>query len=435
VSGEGWMWCTQSLANEFTIRTIPYIYQLAYVTYGINYAFEGQVGNYITNGFPAQDQDGNWLSTTHKGAPPIPNVTEAPGGYIWDGDKAAGLTYRNYGFFLSAGVPSSVHGPSNQYEIPDNYPVAANLCPPGHIPTPAGQVPGASDYDYRKFDFSYADSDAWVKYSLDASSVGLTAGNPPGYYNSYNSPAQAMPSRFSEWNREFQEMLKQDPTGNSVPTFMMVRFMRDHTAGTNPKLASPKAMIADNDYAVGELVDAVSKTPIWKSTVIFIVEDDAQFSPDHIDTHRFFCQVISPWIKKATLDSRFYDTNSVLKSIELLLGLSPMSQYDNFSNPIIGGWDSAPNNSAKYDAILPPVQIISQVNPTIAALDPKDPWRELALLSSKMNWKAADAAPYQVLNEILWKDARGPKAKVPGLHTSKLNIPQTKQAERDGDDD
>ena len=99
-------------------------------------------------------------------------------------------------------------------------------------------------------------------------------------------------------------------------------------------------MMADNDYAVGELVEAVSKSPIWKNTVIFVVEDDAQFSNDHVDTHRSFAQVISPWIRKSTVDSRFYDTNSVLKSMELLLGLPAMSQYDHLANPIIGGWTS-----------------------------------------------------------------------------------------------
>ena len=140
--------------------------------------------------------------------------------------------------------------------------------------------------------------------------------------------------------------------------------------------------MADNDYAVGELVEAVSKSPIWESTVIFVVEDDAQFSNDHVDTHRSFAQVISPWIKKSTVDSRFYDTNSVLKSMELLLGLSPMSQYDHFANPIMGGWDSAPNNNDVYTAILPPKNIIGEVNPSMASYAPNDPRRRLAELSS-----------------------------------------------------
>ena len=456
VSGEGWVWCTQSMANAFTIKSIPYIYQLSLPTYEINYGFEGQVNGYVTGGYPARDQDNNCLSSTCQPASPIPDVAEAPGGYIWDGVKAAGLTYRNYGFFLSAGAAAKTLPPppipsENYQSIPDNYPDKPNLSPPGHIPTPDGQVAGLSDYDYRKFDFNFPDSDAWVKYGFQAADLGLTTGTLPcpngnpttGCYASLNSPiqvqGQAQPSRFSEWNREFQEMLKQDPTGNSVPAFMMVRFMRDHTMGLNPKNGSPRAMMADNDYAVGELVQAVSNSPIWKSTVIFVIEDDAQFSDDHVDTHRSFCQVISPWIKRGTVDSRFYDTNSVLKSIELLLGLSPMSQYDHFSNPIMGGWDAAPHNSAAYTAILPPQEIIGEVNPKIESYASKDPRRRLALLSSKMNWKVADAAPYQLLNEVLWKDAKGPNSKMPKLRVSKLvalfDKNKAPNSRYDGDDD
>jgi len=419
VSGEGWVWCTQSLANAFTIKSIPYIYQLSLPTYEINYAFEGQVFNYITGGYPAQDQAGNWLSSTHQAASSIPNVAQAPGGYIWDAVKAAGLSYRNYGFFLSSGVPAKP-----PYLIPDNYPVVAGLCPPGHIPTPPGQVAGASDYDFRKFDFTYADSDAWVKHDFTADDLGLTTGNPHGYYASPNSPVPPQPSRFSEWNRELREMLKQDPTGNSVPAFMTVRFGRDHTMGLNPGFGSPRAMMADNDFAVGQLVEAVSNSPIWASTVIFVIEDDAQFSNDHVDSHRSFCLVISPWIKEATVDSRFYDTNSVLKSMELLLGLSPLSQYDHFANPIIGGWDTAPNNSAKYTAILPPRDIIGEVNPSLTSYALGDPRRRLAEASTRMNWNVADAVPYAILNEMLWKNAKGANAKPPELRFHKLALPR-----------
>lgn len=419
VSGEGWVWCTESLANAFTIKAIPYIYQLSLPTYQLNYGFEGQVDGYITGGYPATDQDGNSLSRTGDAAPGIPDVAQAPGGYIWDAVEKAGLTYRNYGFFLSTGAPSRP-----PYMVPDNYPTVAGLSPPGHIPTPTGQVAGQSDYDYRRFDFGYADSDAWLKYGFDATSLGLTTGNPPGYYASPHSPVPAQPSHFSEWDREFQEMLKQDPTGDSVPAFETVRLGRDHTMGLNPGFGSPRAMMADNDYAVGELVEAVSKSPIWRSTVIFVVEDDSQFSSDHVDTHRSFAQVISPWIKKSTVDSHFYDTNSVLKTMELLLGLPPMSQYDHFANPIMGGWDSAPNNDVAYSAILPPKNIIGEVNPPTTSYAPNDPRRRLAELSSQMDWGAADDVPYRVLNEILWADAKGTDSKMPELRVSGMAVPE-----------
>jgi YVTN family beta-propeller protein len=431
VSGEGWVWCTQSLANAYTIKSIPYIYQLSLATYQINYGFEGQVNGYITGGYPARDQDGNLLSPTGMAVPPIPNVTESPGGYIWDGVKDAGLTYRNYGFLLSSGAPSEP-----PFEIPDNYPTVPGLSPPGHIPTPEGQVAGYSDYDFRKFDFNYADSDAWLRHGFDATSLGLTTGNPPGYYASPQSPVQPQPSRFSEWNREFQEMLKQDPTGDSVPAFTTIRLGRDHTMGLNPGFNSPSAMMADNDYALGELVEAVSQSPIWKSSVIFVVEDDAQFSNDHVDSHRSFAQVISPWIKQSTVDSHFYDTNSVLKSMELLLGLSPMSQYDHFANPILGGWDSSPNNDGVYAAILPPKDIIGEVNPPLTSYAWDDPLRRLAELSITINWSVADAAPYAVLNEILWKDAKGTDSELPELRTSPITSPGEQPSPHpDGDGD
>ncbi len=230
-------------------------------------------------------------------------------------------------------------------------------------------------------------------------------------------------------------MLRQDPTGDGVPAFMTVRLGRDHTMGLNPGYGSPRAMLADNDYAVGELVEAISLSPIWTSTVIFIIEDDAQFSNDHIDSHRSFAQVISPWIKTATVDSHFYDTNSILKSIELLLGLSPMSQYDHFANPILGGWDSSPNNNKPYTAILPSSDIIGDVNPSIASYELNDPRRRLAKLSSEMNWSVADAVPYNVLNELLWKDAKGTDSKTPELKVSRLALPRGLQAtQSDGDD-
>jgi hypothetical protein len=194
-------------------------------------------------------------------------------------------------------------------------------------------------------------------------------------------------------------------------------------------------MMADNDYAVGELVQAVSNSPVWSSTAIFVIEDDAQFSADHVDTHRSFVFVISPWIKQGTIDSRFYDTNSVLKSMELLLGLSPMSQYDAFANPILGGWDTAPDNAAPYSAILPARSIIAEMNPTLTSLGRSDPRRRLAEACSKMNFQVEDSVPTQLLNEALWQSVKGAGAKAPTLRSSDLEGVGRAAARRDGDDD
>src|SRR5258706_12158304 len=110
-------------------------------------------------------------------------------------------------------------------------------------------------------------------------------------------------------------------------------------------------MVADKDYAVEQLVKTVRKSAIWKKTAIFILEDDAQDGPDHVDAHRSICLVISPWIKKASIDHNFHNTSSCIRTMELLLGLPPMCQYDAIASPIMD-WDTQPNNDEPYAAIL-----------------------------------------------------------------------------------
>ena len=286
VSGDGWTWSTQAQANEYVIRNVPY----SYSDRGRNYDYEGQVNDYPTGGFPAKGPDGKPLSDDPKyknGAPPIPDVGEAPGGHIWDLVRKAKLSYRNYGFFYSDGVR---HG--KQVVFPENYPAVAGLQPGGH------DLEGISDVDFCRFDLNYPDSDAPRRSAQQMNDKAFL--RPRQSFGTHKAP-----SRFSEWNREFQEMLKKSPGGDAVPSFMTVRFCVDHTMGANPSRHSPRSMVADNDYAVGQLVEAVSHSPIWKSTAIFIIEDDAQNGPDHVDAHRSTCYVISPWIKARSVDHTF----------------------------------------------------------------------------------------------------------------------------------
>ncbi len=404
VSGDGWPWSTQSMANEYVIKNVPYNYG----DRGRNYDFEGQNNGYLTGGFPATDPDGKPLSVAFPaGAPPIPDAAEAPGGHLWDIVERANLSYRNYGFFYSFGV--SQGGASI---IPDNYPASAGLRPAGH------DLAGKSDFDYRRYDNDYPDSEAPSSYGC--------------LYQRTSYGKYAMPSRFSEWNREFHEMLQKDPSGNSVPALMTVRFNHDHTQGTTPGKFSPKAEVADNDYAVGQLVEAVSKSPIWKSTAIFIIEDDAQDGPDHVDAHRSICFVVSPWIKAHSVDHTFYNTDSVLKTIEMLLGLPPMSQYDAIANPILD-FDGAPQNSATYAAILPAKEIICDKTPAMAAIGRNDPLRKLALQSLKMDFEHPDSAPAGLLNEIIWKSVKGYHSKMPAPRHTLAQGRANKSAQRDRD--
>ena len=238
--------------------------------------------------------------------------------------------------------------------VPDNYPGPVGLQPGGYIAPGAGGAAadfskaGVSDVNFREFDTAYADSDA-------PSQIGSLYPKP--VFGQYDEP-----SRFSEWNREFQLMLQQghadnagnpsSPVDEHVPQFMTVRLMHDHTQGVSSGNHTPAAEVADNDYGVAQLVQAVSQSPIWKSTAIFIVEDDAQDGPDHVDCHRSTAYVISPFIKQGSVDHTFYNTDSMLHTMELLMGLPPLSQYDAVATPILD-FDTAPNNSAPFTPLMP----------------------------------------------------------------------------------
>jgi YVTN family beta-propeller protein len=398
-SGDGWPWSTQGIANEYVIKNLPYNYS----SRGRNYDFEGQNNGYLVGGFAAKDPNGKTNSVLFPGgAPPITDVAEAPAGHIWDLVANAKLSYRNYGFFTSFGVSLPNVGPV----LPDNYPTATGLLPPGRYTSGAlnPAANGITDFDFRRFDGFYPDSDAPSLYGFQ--------GYPTTAYGAFGAK-----SRFTEWNREFQAQV----ASNTVPAFLMVRFMNDHTVGLTPGKASPQAHVADNDYAVGQLVDAVSHSAIWNSTAIFVIEDDAQDGPDHVDAHRSTCYVLSPYIKRSSVDHTFYNTDSVLKTMEVLLNLPPMSQYDAVATPILD-FDIVPNNSTPYTAVLPPQAILTDTNPKLSALKPGTMAYHLAKLSSKLDFKHPDSAPAALLTEMEWKSVKGMNAKAPAPRHSGLSL-------------
>ncbi len=198
---------------------------------------------------------------------------------------------------------------------------------------------------------------------------------------------------------EFDEYVRK---GN-LPRFIMIRLPRDHTHGTAVGHSSPRAMVADNDYAVGQIVEAISNSPYWPKSAIFIVEDDAQNGHDHVDAHRSIAFVISPFCKRGVVDSRFYNTDSVLRTIELLLGLPPMCQYDAVAPPI-DIFTRKPENIEPYKAILPAREIIAEVNQATAYG---------AELSERLNFARVDAVPDLILNTILWRAVMGPDVPEP----------------------
>ena len=445
-SGDGWPWSTQGIANEYVIKNLPYNYSGR----GRNYDYEGSNNNYPTGGFPATDPYGNSLVGPNspfvgKGGPAITDVAEAPGGHIWDDVLNHGLSFRNYGAFTSFGVGSSTGTTNDNALLPYGYPGGKNLRPVGIIPTLANgthtlTAAGNSDFDMRGYDQNYADSEAPYYYAnnntFPAPSVtqgdGTLAFPPPanptakslfaiptsGHYQS--------PSRVSELKREINEMMAVDPTGSAVPNFIMLKYSNDHTQGfrtstgnsfpkgTFTNIHSPKSAVADNDYAVGQTVDFLSNQypQLWQHTAIFVIEDDAQDGPDHVDSHRSTCFVLSPFIKQGSVDHTFYNTDSVLHTMELLLGLPPMSQYDAVATPILD-FDTTAGNATPYAAILPPLNVISDLNPSLLALRPGTVQYHMAQLSNTMDFVHPDSAPAHLLNDIVWKSVKGVHARVP----------------------
>jgi hypothetical protein len=212
--------------------------------------------------------------------------------------------------------------------------------------------------------------------------------------------------------RIFLQHLKQWEADGKMPNLVMMQLPSDHTGGTNPGFSTPKACLADNDLAVGQLIEGISHSKFWKSTLVLIVEDDAQDGLDHVDGHRTVALAVSPYIKRHATDSTFYSQVSMIKTTEAILGLPNLSLFDLIANDMRNSF-TKDADLTPYEAIQPK-QSIYEVNPAVSALSGQK--RRDAIASSHMNWAEPDAAPTGELNQILWRDARGgngayPKAK------------------------
>jgi hypothetical protein len=202
---------------------------------------------------------------------------------------------------------------------------------------------------------------------------------------------------------------------DTMPNFVMLRLGNDHTAGTRPGGPTPKASVADNDLAVGRAVEAISHSPFWDDTAFFVLEDDAQDGADHVDAHRSYALVISKYAPHGAdgapfVDSHFYSTVSVVRTMESLLGLPPMNNNDAFSS-LIASEFGGPGDQAPFVA-----DTSNRDNNLIYTANAKRaPGAEESM---KMDFRHADHADAQKLNVILWKDAMG-DAPVPRLLTQR----------------
>jgi YVTN family beta-propeller protein len=267
-------------------------------------------------------------------------------GHMWDLARRKGLTYRSYGEYATRASTGTTM---------DASPGVGGLL--GHV-SPKFKLPGMRDTDN----------------------------------------AAEFIREFDEYERNFD-----DPNPNKrLPNFMVMSLPEDHTAGTTPGRFTPIAMVANNDYAVGMIVDRISHSRYWPQTAIFIIEDDAQDGPDHVDARRTTAYVVSPYIKRRTIDSTLYTTSSMLRTMELLLGLPPMSQYDAAAHPMYASFaDKA--DLAPFTAQKPQVDVMEKN--TLRAYGAKR--------SMKMDFRDVDEAPMAELNEILWRSIKGANSPVP----------------------
>jgi len=265
-------------------------------------------------------------------------------GYIWDNCARHGVTYRSYGEFT---------------EFNPKWKPGDTVKPAAAVPTLIGHVSPT----YRGFDLNYKDVD-----------------------------------RAAAWIKEFDELEKE----GAIPQFEVIRLPNDHTIGTQVGMPTPMAYVADNDLALGLIVERISHSSIWKESAIFVVEDDAQNGPDHVDAHRTVALVISPYAKRHAVDHTLYSTTSMIKTMEMILGLPPMTQFDSAATAMCASFTSAPDFTP-FKHQIPKVDL-NEVN-TAEAYGSKR--------SAEFNFALEDRAPDLEFNEIIWKAVRGKTSEMP----------------------
>jgi YVTN family beta-propeller protein len=232
--------------------------------------------------------------------------------------------------------------------------------------------------------------------------IPVLEGNFCPYYTSWDEKVRDT-TRFYQWKREFDSLLAK----NAVPQFNSLRMINDHTEGLRKGRPTPFAHVADNDLAVGMFVEYLSKSPIWKETAIFIVEDDAQNGPDHIDAHRTTAYVAGGFVKRKFIDHTMYSTSSMLRTIELILGIPPMTQYDAAAEPMWRCFTSTPDLTPFVS--VPSNIDLNEINSVV------NKWQQK---SETFDFTKEDAAPDLEFSEVIWYAVKGEGVPFPGPRRS-----------------
>lgn len=321
------------------------------------------------------------------------DVAEPETLYLWDAAARAGLTYRNYGEFVATLSEADVK------EIRENrsktYP---DVSPTLSAFATKKSLEGRFNSEFRNFDMRTPDAMTTESY-LAARETNAN----PLISNSNTDSRFRGNSRMGEWLKEFQTFAAERAagTGDRLPNLSIVRLSNDHTDGIGARRPTPQFYVADNDYALGLMVEAVSNSPYWRDTCIAVVEDDAQDGPDHVDAHRSVALLISAYNRPGALIHEFHNTVSFIRTIELLLGIEPMNQLDATAAPI--NIFRAEPDLRPYKAVLPNVALDNLITPP-----PRDAatayWMRR---TDEQNLERADMADPEILNRIIWFSVKG----------------------------
>jgi hypothetical protein len=331
--------------NLFGAQITPNLHQLAddFVLYdnfyenadvsadGHNWASAAIAPDYTAKLWPSEYGHRSRVYDFEGGEP----ANTPPAGYLWDNALQAGLTIRDYGEWCTNIPLKEVSGPRQIRDVKDR-----NLAP--HV-----------DMNYRGFDLEYPDVE-----------------------------------RAHEFIREWKQFEAQ----NHAPNMIILRMGNDHTQGARAGALTPFSYAADNDYAVGMVAEAVSHSKLWQSTAIFIIEDDAQNGPDHVDSHRAPVWVLSPYTRRGIVDSAMYNQTSVLRTMELILGMRPLTHFDAGARPMFASFARQPD-LRPYTAI-PPKASLTDRNPGNGSG---------AVASARMDFSEADKIDDDELNDVLWR--------------------------------
>lgn len=205
-------------------------------------------------------------------------------------------------------------------------------------------------------------------------------------------------TRMRQWQKDFDSLI----AINAVPQFNTIRMGNDHTEGLRVGRPTPYAHVADNDLAIGMFVEYLSHSSIWKESAVFIVEDDAQNGPDHVDAHRTTAYVISPYVKRNHVDHAMYSTSSMVRTMELILGLPPMTQYDAAAKPMWQSFTTSPDFSS-----------FTHISSNVDLNEKNKAVNKASAMSAKVDFSKEDAVPDLVFNDILWLGLKGTVAPAP----------------------